>query len=198
MGLDAPNFQFLEGQTHQVYHRGNLALGVDGSGDYAPLSSVPPTGIQLLGAKLYDPAGAVSKSTTANLAMTALDTTNLRIPFTVPDNGAVRVVMTCTVHLSGIGPTVPLVLLGVLSGGSVAGRKYAAAIRQEINGSLEFIHLRTEFVVPGLTPGASLTWDAAYGVESAGTGSAIKYGGPNNTTTGDAFGAFGYEIWSTG
>lgn len=38
--------------------------------------------MNLLGAKLYDPAGAVSKATSSLLAMTAFDTTNLRLTVT--------------------------------------------------------------------------------------------------------------------
>lgn len=37
-----------------------------------------------LGSKLYDPVAAVTKATTGSLAMTALDTTNLRIALTAP------------------------------------------------------------------------------------------------------------------
>lgn len=43
--------------------------------------------MNLLGAVLYDPAAAVSKVTTSLLAMTALDTTNLRVAVTVPAHG---------------------------------------------------------------------------------------------------------------
>jgi hypothetical protein len=53
------------------------------------------------------------------------------------------------------------------------------------------------FVVSGLSPSASLTWDAAYSVEVIATNSAIKYGGPNDTTTNNAFGAFCFEVWTT-
>jgi hypothetical protein len=39
----------------------------------------------------YDPAAAVTKATSAALAMTAFDTTNLRVTFTAPANGKVLV-----------------------------------------------------------------------------------------------------------
>ncbi len=50
------------------------------------------------------------------------------------------------------------------------------------------------FLVKGLTPSTSYTWDAAYGVEV--TNNAIEYGGPNNAVATDAAGAFQYEIWA--
>jgi hypothetical protein len=51
------------------------------------------------------------------------------------------------------------------------------------------------FVVPGLTPAASLTWDAAWGIETFVASSLIKYGGPDNATVNNAFGALQFEIW---
>ena len=42
-----------------------------------------------------------------------------------------------------------------------------------------------------------LTWDAAYGVETAVAATGLKYGGPNNATANDAFGALIFEVWST-
>lgn len=149
----------------------------------------------LLGAKLYDPAVAVSKATTAALAMTALDTTNLRIAFTVPANGAVLVRLQGTLHGA---TTFPQVLLGVLEGATVRGRVAPAGL---VNGNLAattFLTVEGVFVVSGLTPAAALTWDAAYGVETLVASTGLKYGGPNNTTANDAFGAFLFEIWSTG
>jgi hypothetical protein len=50
-------------------------------------------------------------------------------------------------------------------------------------------------VVSGLTPSASLTWDAAYGVETGVASTGLKYGGPNDTTANNAFGAFIFEVW---
>jgi hypothetical protein len=45
----------------------------------------------LLAGVAYDPAAAVTKATSAALAMTAFDTTNLRVTFTAPANGKVLV-----------------------------------------------------------------------------------------------------------
>jgi hypothetical protein len=47
-----------------------------------------------------------------------------------------------------------------------------------------------------LTPGASLSWDAAYGVDIAVASSNINYGGPNDTTASNAWGGFAYEVWA--
>jgi hypothetical protein len=155
----------------------------------------------LLKGMLYDPATAVSKATTALLALTAFDTTNLRLTFTAPTNGTVMVRMGVT-HVAGTGaPYLASVLLGVLEGTTVRGRIAPNGYPQSIqNVSNAYVSLEGLFLVTGLTPAASYTWDAAYGVEviSLSTGGgAIRYGGPNNTTTTDAFGGFVYEIWDT-
>lgn len=146
----------------------------------------------LLAGIAYDPAAAVTKATTALLAMTALDTTNLRANFTVPASGRVLVRLQGTLHGA---TTYPQILLGVLEGSTVKGRVAPAGL---VNGNLAattFLTVETQFVVSGLTPAASLTWDAAYGVETIVASTGLKYGGPNNTTANDAFGAFLFEIW---
>lgn len=150
--------------------------------------------MSLLAAKLYDPAVAVTKSTAAALAMTAIDTTNLRVVFNAPSNGAVLVRLVGTVHGA---TTFPQILLGVLEGATVKGR---VVPRASIGGTnLATSCMRTEalFVVPGLTPGASLTWDAAYGVETLVAATGLKFGGPNDTTANNAWGAFVFEVWDT-
>ena len=70
----------------------------------------------LLAGTLYDPTTSVNKVTTAALAMTALDTTNLRLTFTAPANGAVLVRLVGTLHGA---TTFPQILLGVLDGSTV-------------------------------------------------------------------------------
>jgi hypothetical protein len=149
----------------------------------------------LLGAALYDPAVAVNKVTTAALALTALDTTNLRLGFTVPANGAVLVRLQGTLHGAA---TFPQILLGVLEGSTVRGRVSPAGLMNGNLAATNFLTVEASFVVPGLTPAAALTWDAAYGVETLVASTGLKYGGPNNTTANDAFGAFLFEIWTTG
>lgn len=148
----------------------------------------------LLAAALYDPAAAVTKGSAASV-MAALDTTNLRLSFTAPANGAVLVRMQGTVHGA---TTFTQFLLGVMSGSTVVARVAPAGLMNGTALAATFMTIEATFVVPGLTPGASLTWDAAFGVETFVASSLLKYGGPNNTTANDAFGAFLYEIWTTG
>lgn len=148
----------------------------------------------LLGSKLYDPAVAVTKNTTAALAMTALDTTNLRIAFTAPANGSVLVRLAGTIHGA---TTFPQILLGVLEGSTVKGRMVPKAVVGGTALATTFLSVEALFVVNGLTPSASLTWDAAYAVETIVAATGIKYGGPNDTTVNNAFGGFAFEIWNT-
>ncbi len=149
--------------------------------------------MNLLGAVNYDPVGgAVSKVTTSLLAMTAFDTTNLRIAFTVPAHGIVTVKMTCIHHGS---TTTAQVFLGCLEGSTLRGR---APVTSNLLGTAVATtrtKLDASFTLTGLTPGA-VNWDAAYGVEIVSSSNgAIKYGGPNDTTTDNAFGGFNFEIW---
>jgi hypothetical protein len=51
-------------------------------------------------------------------------------------------------------------------------------------------------LVTGLTPGTSYTWDAAYSVDQVQAASTVSYGGPDNTTTNDAWGGFSFDIWN--
>lgn len=147
----------------------------------------------LLAGKLYDPAAAVSHATTAALAMTALDTTNLRLTFTAPASGRVLVRLQGTLHGA---TTFPQIMLGVLESSTVKGRVSPAGL---VNGNLAattFLTVEGLFLVTGLTAGTSYTWDAAYGVETVVASTGLKYGGPNNTSANDAFGGFAFEIWA--
>lgn len=147
----------------------------------------------VLGAINYDPAVAVSKATSSLLAMTAVDTTNLRIAFTVPASGAVMV----RIHTLVTGATtMPTILLGVLQGATVICRVSPTGGLKNTAVATAYVDQEIEAVITGLTPGANLTWDAAYGVETILASTNIKYGGPNNTTANDAWGAFQFEIWS--
>lgn len=147
-----------------------------------------------LGAVLYDPAAAVSKSTAAATAMAAFDTTNARLTFTCPANGTVLVKL----RVGAKGATsAPNVFLGVLDGATVRGRQ--AAIAGRGTNTANFIAGRESvFLVTGLTPGNSYTFDAAWGCEFGVASSVLFYGGPNNTTANDAGGALSFEIWETG
>ncbi len=143
-----------------------------------------------LGAKAYDPAAAVTKATSALLAMTAVDTTNLRISFTAPASGRVLVRLCCTVHGA---TTFPAILLGILEGSTVIKRMAPIGGLKSTAVATAMVTQEATFVIEGLS-GAKV-WDAAYGVETVIAATGIKYGGPNNTTANDAFGAFIFEVW---
>jgi len=144
-----------------------------------------------LGAILYDPAVAVTKGTVAS-AMAAFDTTNARLTFTVPTSGRVLVRIQCVVHGA---TTFSTILLGVMNGATVVGRVCPIGGIKTTAVATAMVTQEATFVVPGLTPAASLTWDAAWGIETFVSNSLIKYGGPNDTTVNNAFGALVFEIW---
>lgn len=149
--------------------------------------------MNLLGGLLYDPAVAVSKATTALLALTALDTTNLRITFTVPLSGKAYVrVFGGALHGAA---TYPNILVGILNGATVVARLQPIITVGGTALATTPAQVFAEFIVTGLTPGNSLTWDLAYGVETLVAATGWKYGGPNNTTANDAWGGISYEIW---
>ena len=145
----------------------------------------------LLAGTCYDPGTAVSASTASLLAMTAFDTTNLRLTFTVPPNGCVQVRMRCAVTGA---TTVPQILLGVLQSSTVKGRSVAVCGQNTQVATTREV-FEVFFPVTGLTAGSSLTWDAAYAVQVAVASTNIKYGGPNDTTTNNAWGGFVFEVW---
>jgi hypothetical protein len=147
----------------------------------------------LLAGTCYDPATAVAKSCAALLAMTAMDTTNLRLTFTVPANGIVQVRQAGV--LAG-ATTMPQILLGVLQGTTVMKRFSPIGALRGTALATTHVPFEAVYLVTGLTPGASLTWDSAYGVEVILAATNIQYGGPNDTTTTNAWGGFAFEIWS--
>lgn len=145
----------------------------------------------VLGAIAYDPAAAVSKATTAALALTALDTTNLRLTVTVPASGRLWVELQGTLHGA---TTFPQILLGALEGSTVRARASAGGLLQGTAAATTMLTVVAMIPITGLTPAASITLDAAYGVETLVASTGLKYGGPNNTTANDAFGAFVFAI----
>ena len=147
--------------------------------------------MNLLASALYDPAVAVSKATSALLAMTAFDTANLRLAVTVPAHGKVRFRLRCT--LSG-ATTFPTILLGVLNGATVVGRVAPVQTLGNTAVATAFVTCDAEFTATGLAAGAT-NFDAAYGVETLIAATNIKYGGPNNATANDAWGGFVFEAW---
>ena len=154
--------------------------------------------MNLLAGTYYDPAVAVTKATTALLAMTALDTTNLRLTFTAPPSGRVRVVIRGgAIHGA---TTFPQILVGCVenspSAGTVRGRM--APQGGGFNGTAlatTQLPVAVDYIQTGLTPGQQYVWDAAYGVEILLAATGWKYGGPNDTTTNNAFGGVSFEIW---
>ncbi len=163
------------------------------SNAYGALSFEIWEATDLLGAKQYDPATAVSQSTATLLAMTALDTTNLRLTFTVPSSGRVLVRLRGTTHGA---ITQPSIYLGVLESTTIKMRQ---AVFQNSQNSpaaaTDLVSSEACAVIGGLTADASLTWDAAYGVETVVAASGLKYGGPDNATADNAFGGFTFEVW---
>ena len=147
----------------------------------------------ILAQTLYDPSTAVAKSTGSLLAMTALDTTNLRLTFTAPASGNVLVRLGTLVHGA---TTFPQILLGVLESSTIIGRVPGIGGLKTSAVATAQLAMNAEFVVTGLTPSSSYTWDAAYAVQQAVATTNIQYGGPNNTTSNDAWGGFLYEIWA--
>ena len=148
--------------------------------------------MNLLAAANYDPTGgAVTKATTGLQAMTAFDTTNLRLAFTVPSHGMVHVRMSCVHHGA---TTIAQLFLGCLESATLRGRAVPTPNLLGTSIAAALVKLEVAFTITGLTPGA-VNWDAAYGVETVANAGGIKYGGANNTSGNDAFGGFNFEIW---
>lgn len=147
--------------------------------------------MNLLKAALYDPAVAVSKATSALLAMTALDTTNLRLAITVPAHGMVRFRMRCAI----VGATTcPVILLGVMNGATVVGRVQPVGQPVTAPAATQVFIADAEFTATGLAAGA-MNVDAAYAVQVLVASTNIKYGGPNTNAGANAWGAFVFEAW---
>lgn len=150
--------------------------------------------MSLLAGVNYDPATQVVKSCAANLAMTALDTTNLRLTFQAPTSGNVLVRLRGGLFISSYPPAA--VMLGVLEGATIKVRGVPLGqINTYIGGaSIQGIELMT--AITGLSPGSSYTWDAAYGIENPNSSTSLRYGGPNDATAQNANGAFTFEVWT--
>ncbi len=144
----------------------------------------------LLAGVHYDPSTAVSKATTALLAMTAVDTTNLRLTFTAPANGSVLVRLRC---VESGATTFPDILLGVMSGSTVVARQAPVGALGGTAAATTGVTQEACFTVTGLS--GSQTWDAAYAVQVLLAGTAIHYGGPNDTTANNAWGGFTFEVF---
>lgn len=152
--------------------------------------------MKLLAGTNYDPAGAVTKAASSLLAMTAIDTTNLRLTFTVPSNGSVLVRMR---GVMGGAASTAMVLFGVLdhTNSDVVKVRIAPLCGKGASSTNQATALHASFVITGLTPGASLTYDAAYSVEVAVGSCVLRYGGANDTTVSNSGGGFAFEVWDT-
>lgn len=183
--------EILLASTNLVYGGPNNTTTNDAAGGF--LFEVWDPAPQLLDSCLYDPASAATLATTSLLAMTAMDTANLRNVFTVPLSGNVL----WRIHTQHHGSTTfGQVLLGILDGATVKARVAPIMGNPTTALATSCVALEASGVITGLTPGASLTYDAAYGVEIVAGAGGLKHGGPDNTTTDDAFGATAFEIWA--
>ena len=108
--------------------------------------------MKLLAAALYDPTTAVSKSTASAIAMTAIDTTNLRLSFNIPTSGKVRVRTGAVVHGA---TTFPSILLGVMSGATVKGRVAPIQSLGTTAVATSLVSVEADFIIVGETPGAA-------------------------------------------
>lgn len=149
---------------------------------------------ECLGRVMYDPAVATTLvSGTSLRALSAIDTTNLRIAFTAPPSGNVR----CRVKIVNQGGATAEAswLLGVVdSGGAVIGRMSPSGGLTGVIAATTLCPLEVKFVVTGLTPGNTYTWDAAAGVEVTFTNSHLKAGGPDTSSSLDALASALFEI----
>lgn len=145
----------------------------------------------LLARASYDPGSAVSKATDTLLAVTALDTTNLRNTFTAPTNGAVMIKVKGPVTGA---TTLPKIFLGCLDGSTIKVRMVPMGSGLTV-AAADSTSQEVVAIVTGLTAGNSYTWDAAYSVDVVLASTNIKYGGPNDASGADAWGAFTFEVW---
>lgn len=147
--------------------------------------------MNLLAGVCYDPASAVSKATTSAIAMTALDTVNLRLAVKAPPSGKLFARLAGVLHGA---TTFPQIFLGVLRGATVMGRQAPMSGGGNL-AATTLQNVEARFLITGLTPGQQHVLDAAYGVETVVASTALKYGGPNNTSANDAFGGFVFELY---
>ncbi len=148
--------------------------------------------MNLLGAILYDPSSAGSVVTTSLTAMTAFDTTNLRLAFTIPTHGLVKVRLAVT-HTAST--TIAQVLLGIMDGSNIRARVSSQANLLQTAIASSQVKLEADFVISGLVAGA-VSWDAAYAVQVVASASGVmKWGGANTNGGNNAWGAFVFEVW---
>jgi hypothetical protein len=176
--------------TNLQYGGPNDASGNDASGGFVFEVWDVPT---LLGGVLYDPASAVTKAVGTLSAMTAFDTTNLRLTVTAPADGNIM----WRVHSTYSGnATPPQTLLGVLESTTVVGRVAPVQGIPQSLGATAKVGMEASGIMTGVTAG-SHTYDAAFAIQTIGSGGGIKYGGPDDSTTNNAWGGIAFELWSS-
>lgn len=150
--------------------------------------------MSLLAGVNYDPATMVTKSCGTALALTALDTTNLRLTFNAPTSGKVLVRLRTSLYVSSY----PMagVMLGVLEGATIRVRAYPDGVRFLYGSGANWNPAELIATITGLTAGGSYTWDAAYGVDVVSAYTTLRYGGPDDATTANSAGAFQFEVWT--
>lgn len=177
--------------TSLAYGGPNDATGNDGFGMLS--CEVYDVGSEFLAVAISDPTTAVVKATTATAAMAKIDaSTSLSATFTAPASGNVWWRLH-TVY-SGSSGTLPGLLLGIMESTTVVARQNPViTVGQSSLASSGWV-LEASGVVTGVSAG-SHTWDAAFSVQDASSASgALKYGGPNNASGANAWGASFLEI----
>lgn len=150
-----------------------------------PLPS-PGGGAGLLAVKSHSPATRVSAS--AGASLTALDTTNLRVSFTVPASGRVLLGLAAWAYAQQSGV---LNWAALASGVLVPGSDQTVAYHTPSGEIQERVAYRA--LIVGLTAGATATWDWAHYRTFGSTTVGTHYGGaPSSGNPGPAL----MEVWS--
>lgn len=145
----------------------------------------------LLAVAVYDPSSAATKFCTSLLAMTAFDTTNLRLTVIAPSSGDIFWRLRTQFHGSS---TMGVQALGILESSTVVARQISLSATPSGVISTSCLAHDASGVLSGVS-GGSHTYDAALAVQVVASAGGFKHGGPNNTTTNDAFGATVFELW---
>lgn len=157
------------------------------------VSFIRSSGKKLLAGISYDPATRVQTAILLQ-AITAIDTTNLRVTFTAPASGVVSFVFGCALRVNS--SIANGLMLGILDGSTIRWRA-AAPVQSPTPGAstIRKTGVDVEGLIAGLTPGNTYTFDLAWGVEIDSSVPNIDFGGPNDTTTDNAGGAIEFEIY---
>lgn len=144
---------------------------------------------QLLAVAQHSPA--TRNDLTASSTIAAIDTTNLRVSFTVPASG--QVVLSLAAMVS-IDSTQTVLSWGVLSGASAVTASFASVGFRNVTAGQFQYRVTHRALITGLTAGASAVWDFAH-FRSFGTGTVKTCRGGSPTTAGDP-GPATMEVWS--